>query len=361
MENMGITDNLKSTYSGQKVLVTGDTGFKGTWLVRWLLNLGADVCGFSLDDTSKFIHYSLLKSDYKHIFGDVGNLDLLSSTLRREKPSIIFHLAAQSLVRHSYRFPLETYTTNLLGTANILDACRGLDFVKAIVVVTTDKVYENRGDGRPFVESDPMGGFDPYSSSKACSELLVSSYRSSYFNIESFNILHNSLIATVRAGNVIGGGDWSDDRLIPDLIKSTVTGLPAKIRYPSYTRPWQHVLDPLCGYLMLGRELLRGKRNFSGAWNFGPVPNEILTVFEVLKLAKGNWNKINFDVDVNEASPYEAQKLSLDINKARHELGWQPLWSSSLAVERTINWYRRYYETGELLTDNDISDYSILV
>lgn len=352
---------FENIYKGKNILITGNTGFKGSWLAYWLLKLGANVSGFSLTPNTNPNHFSILDLEYETFFNNINDLQELKKVIKKTSPEIIFHLAAQPLVRYSYINPIETIQTNVLGTANVLEAARLNKNVKAIVVVTTDKCYENNEKGISFVESDSMGGYDPYSSSKGCAELITSAYRNSFFNLDKFEKSHDTLIATARAGNVIGGGDWSDDRLIPDIIRSSVEGKPSVIRSPNATRPWQHVLEPLSGYLMIGEKLLNRKNKFADAWNFGPEEKNILTVKEVLDLTKNKWSKISYLIQENTQTFHEAKQLSLNIDKAKKELKWLPLWSNETAISKTIDWYREFYQNGKLNTDIDIEDYSIVL
>jgi CDP-glucose 4,6-dehydratase len=347
--------NFSNIYHGKNILITGNTGFKGSWLAQWLTNLGANVIGYSLKPKTTPNHFELLELDHKTYYNDINDLETLKKVINEHNPELIFHLAAQPLVRYSYNNPIETYQTNVIGTLNVLEAARVNNAVNAIVIVTTDKCYENKEQIKGYVESDKMGGYDPYSSSKGCAELLVNSYRNSFFNLNKFNIDHNTLLATARAGNVIGGGDWSEDRLIPDIIRSVINNKNSEIRNPLSTRPWQHVLEPLSGYLELGAKLLNGDKKFAEGWNFGPQENECLTVREVLNKAIKSWNRIQFKekVDINDL--HEANLLSLNIEKAKLILEWSPKWSNDLAIERTIMWYREYYEDQQVNTMKDIS------
>ncbi len=358
MEKLVRMKLFENIYYGKKVLLTGDTGFKGSWLAKWLTDLGAEVIGYSLKPNTIPSHFNILKNKYHNYFANICDFDLINKTIKLNKPEIIFHLAAQPLVRYSYENPIETYKTNVLGTANILEASRLNKNVKAIVIITTDKCYENIEQEKGYVETDRMGGYDPYSCSKGCAELLVNSYRNSFFNIEDFNIKHETLIATARAGNVIGGGDWSLDRLIPDIIKGAIRNEETIIRNPFSTRPWQHVLEPLSGYLLLGMKLLQGKKEFAESWNFGPEENQVLTVEEVLNISKVFWKKINFKKETNINNYHEAKLLSLNIDKAKNRLGWIPVWTNEMAIEKTINWYRFYYENNVINTEIDINKYS---
>lgn len=353
----GKMKNFNDIYKGKKILITGDTGFKGSWLTRWLLRLGADVCGYSLKPNTKPSHFELLKMGHNTIINDVNNLEGLVNVVNDFNPNIIFHLAAQPLVRFSYENPIETYKTNIIGTANVLEAARINKNVNAIVIVTTDKCYENLEQREGYRETDRMGGYDPYSSSKGAAELVTSSYRNSFFNLENYGNFHETLIATARAGNVIGGGDWSIDRLIPDLIRGAIKNKKSIIRNPNSTRPWQHVLEPISGYLLLGQKLLEKKKDFATAWNFGPDEEENLTVNNVLQIAQKNWNLINYEFIENINNPHEANLLSLNINKAKKELGWIPVWTNEEAIEKTIVWYKSYYENQALNTDFDLNSY----
>ncbi len=349
--------HLFKTYEGKRVFITGDTGFKGSWMAYWLLKLGAEVNGYSLPPNTSPSHFHLLKSSYKTTYCDIKDLDSLKKAINEFKPEIIFHLAAQSLVRQSYIDPIETYQTNIMGTAHVLEASRDSDNLKSIVIVTTDKCYENNEQESGYIETDRMGGFDPYSSSKGCAELIVHAYRNSFFNISDFNKSHNTLIATARAGNVVGGGDWSQDRLIPDIVRSAVKNETTIIRYPNATRPWQHVLEPISGYLLLGQKLLDGKAKFSGAWNFGPEEDEVLSVKDVISLAKVAWNDINYVVDTSNTHWHEANLLSLNIDKAKDSLGWFPKWNSQTAISKAIQWYKEFYENRVVSTEKDLEKF----
>ena len=346
-----------SLYKGKKIFITGHTGFKGSWMTYWLQYLGAEVVGYSLPPETNPNHFELLKLDIDSNYNNICDIDKLKRAIKKSNPDIIFHLAAQPLVRYSYINPLETFHTNILGTANLIESARGCDSVKAIVVITTDKCYENIEQKKGYVESDRMGGFDPYSSSKGCAELIISSYRNSFFNISDFQIKHQTLIASARAGNVIGGGDWSPDRLIPDIVKNTEKELKTNIRYPKSTRPWQHVLEPIYGYLLLGEKLYNGESDFAEAWNFGPGESESLSVEKVLKYSKKIWDKIDFEFENNEKHPHEAGLLSLNIQKAKNKLGWEPKWSNHQSICKTIEWYKDFYNSNKINTDLDLKSY----
>jgi CDP-glucose 4,6-dehydratase len=343
-------------YKDKKVFITGHTGFKGSWMSLWLKKLNAEIVGYSLPPQTLPNHFDLLNLDIDSHYENICNLEILKKTIQASKPEIIFHLAAQPLVRESYLYPVETYQTNVMGTINLMEAARHCDSVKVIVIITTDKCYENKEQLSGYKETDRMGGFDPYSSSKGCAELVASSYRNSFFNISEYKKTHEVLVATVRAGNVIGGGDWSKDRLIPDLIRAASKGETTKIRYPNATRPWQHVLEPLSGYLMLGKKLLEGDVTFSGAWNFGPEENQAITVGEVLNLASKYWQKIRYEEE-KSLQLHEAGLLSLNIDKAKLKLGWKPLWNNKVSIHKTIEWYKSFYESKVLLSEEQLNLY----
>jgi CDP-glucose 4,6-dehydratase len=344
-------------YSGRKVLVTGHTGFKGSWLSLWLSLLGADVTGFSLEPDTNPNHISLLNIKMNSIIGDIRDKKLVYDTVKNYQPDIVFHLAAQPLVRKSYKMPHETFETNIMGTVNLFEACRAAESVKAIINVTSDKCYDNKEFTYGYREDDPMGGFDPYSASKGCAELITSSYRNSFFNVSDYGKKHNMLLASCRAGNVIGGGDWSEDRLIPDIIRSASKNKPLNIRNPYAVRPWQHVLEPLSGYLFLGQKLLEGKPEFAGAWNFGPNQESNVAVKEVVETAKLSWGQINYETQSDPYQPHESGFLKLDCSKANNELNWKEVWNIGMAIEKTIKWYRIFYKNKMTLTESNLIEY----
>ena len=327
-------------YYGKKVLITGHTGFKGSWLLCWLESLGAQVVGVALPPDTFPNHWDLLGIDTPQYLIDIRDAESLSRIVVSERPEIIFHLAAQPLVRRSYRDPLETWSTNVMGTANLLEACRLTDSVCAIVTVTTDKVYENQECRRGYRESDRLGGHDPYSASKAAAELVAESYRKAFFYTGT------PLLATARAGNVIGGGDWSEDRLIPDLVRSVDFGVPLEIRSPNASRPWQHVLECLCGYLLLGQKLLEGQREYAEAWNFGPESDSNRTVAEVLDILQPYWMGLNWTVTA-QSQPHETTILNLDSTMAKTRLGWHPVWTLQETLAATAEWYHAF-KTGNI-------------
>jgi CDP-glucose 4,6-dehydratase len=350
-------DNLFSgVYKGKTVLVTGHTGFKGSWLTLWLHEMGANVIGYSLASPTEPNHMDLLNLDIVSIIGDIRDLALLNQTFATYKPDIVFHLAAQALVRLSYEDPIETYETNVMGTLKVFEACR-LNGVRAIVNITSDKAYENKEWIWGYRENDPMGGYDPYSASKGCADLLANSYRSSYFNTKEYKKSHNTLLATCRAGNVIGGGDWAKDRLMTDIMLSVSEGKKVSIRNPNATRPWQHVLEPLSGYLAIGQKLLEEKVEFGEAWNFGPSDEGSITVEEVVHHVKQHWDKIDYEITRDPNQPHEANLLKLDCSKAHILLKWKDVWDSETTFEKTVLWYKVFYENGMIDTLNDLNQY----
>jgi CDP-glucose 4,6-dehydratase len=343
-------DPLIAAYRGRRVLVTGHTGFKGSWLVLWLQALGADVSGLALEPATTPNHWSLLDLNLPDHRCDLRDAEALAGYLRVARPEIIFHLGAQSLVRRGYREPVATWSANVMGTAHLLDACRDLDGLRAIVVATTDKVYENLEREAGYREHESLGGHDPYSASKAATELLVASWR------RSFLAGSGVLVATVRAGNVIGGGDWSEDRLIPDVVRAVVAHRPLAVRSPDATRPWQHVLDALSGYLLLGAQLLAGVADRARAWNFGPEATDNRRVGEVLDALHALWPAFSWTHDARD-QPHEAGLLHLDSGAARAQLGWQPLWRLDTALRATADWYRAFLERGIVSSREQLAAY----
>ncbi len=344
MENLVSQKLFKNIYLGKKVLITGHSGFKGTWLSLWLQQMGAIVSGIALEPDTNPNHRDLLNLELDSNNIDIRDLEKLIYKINIIQPDIIFHLAAQPLVRYSYNNPLETWTTNVIGTANLLDAARSISCLKAIVVITTDKCYENKEWTWGYRESDRLGGHDPYSASKAATELVVSSYRKSFFNRPN-----SPLIATARAGNVIGGGDWSVDRLIPDVYRSIIYNKILEIRSPLATRPWQHVLESLSGYLLLGQKLLEGKLDFADSWNFGPSNEGNKTVQEVLNEISHTLNTLEW-ISVNKENFHEANFLQLDSTKALKKLEWKPVWDFKQGIEETAKWYKHFIETKEIIS-----------
>jgi CDP-glucose 4,6-dehydratase len=358
MEKLGI-DAVLNKYQGKKVLVTGHTGFKGSWLSIWLHKLGAEVVGVALDPKSELDNFSLADaaSIVKDVRLDIRDKEAILKLFKDEKPEVVFHMAAQPLVLESYEFPLETFEINTLGTANILEAIRLTNSIKTAVFITTDKVYENKEWIWPYREDERMGGYDPYSASKGACELIISSYRNSFFNPKEY-AEHGKSIASVRAGNVIGGGDWSENRIIPDCIKALEKGEHIDIRSPKSVRPWQHVLEPLGGYLVLGAKMMSEPVELAEAWNFGPEAENVINVGDLVEMiieiyGKGSWNDLS-----DTSAPHEAKLLSLDINKAKYRLNWKPLLNAKETVELTVDWYKKYNSENVLeLCQRQIDEY----
>ena len=344
-------------YRQKKVFVTGHTGFKGSWLVLWLLNLGARVMGYSLEPPTQPNHYDLLSLTLESILGDIQDLPRVNQSIQSFQPNIVFHLAAQSLVRRSYGNPVGTFETNVIGTVNVLEACRQTDSVKAAVIVTSDKCYDNQGWIRGYRENDPMGGHDPYSGSKGCAELVTASYRRSFFSVEDYQKTHQTLVVSVRAGNILGGGDWGEDRLFPDIVRAASRNEKVLIRNPQAVRPWQHVMEPLAGYLLLGQQLLEGKKDFSGAWNFGPGERGHKDVLAVVKELQSYWPAVDFEIASGERNLHEADLLRLDCSKAHTELDWRPVWNDAAMLEKTVQWYRAFYESGRVVSREQLAEY----
>jgi CDP-glucose 4,6-dehydratase len=350
---------FNNIYKGKRVLVTGCCGFKGGWLSCWLNKLGADVYGFGHNPRTKPNHFDLYCHDKIRRsvkIGDLLDYDYLKEFISVIQPDIIFHLAAKAIVARTFHEPRETFENNIMGTVNLLEACRQTNPNIKLVLITTDKVYNNEEWNWGYREVDKLGGLDPYSASKVCIEHVIECYRTQFL----------PYIATARAGNVIGGGDWSEKRLIPDIVKATADGREVEIHTPYATRPWQHVLEPLCGYLMLGQKLLGEKcvddedRNFSTKsfakpWNFGPEGE--MTVLDILKIAQEVWPKIKYVVKEEETHPSMVQLLKIDSTEARKRLGWGPRWHMKYAVTKTIQWYKEYYENGKIMTNDDIEEY----
>ena len=335
---------FREIYGNRRVLITGHTGFKGSWLSLWLTELGANVIGYSLEPpTEPNLFESVnLKDKITHIIGDVRDEKHLTAIFEKYQPEFVFHLAAQPLVRLSYKEPRLTYETNVMGTINVQEAVRKTNSVRVCVIITSDKCYENREWVYGYRETDPMGGYDPYSSSKGCAELVTAAYRRSFFNPEDYGENYNVALSSVRAGNVIGGGDWGEDRLIPDCMRALSKGEKIVIRNSSATRPWQYVLESLSGYLLLGALMYKDGTKYSDAWNFGPNDESIIAVEELVKLVIKYWGSGSYTIDTS-SHLHEAGLLKLDASKARALLGWKPIYDVYEAVEKTINWYKNFY------------------
>jgi CDP-glucose 4,6-dehydratase len=353
LEGVGVTGGSRGPdgrfWRGKRVFLTGHTGFKGSWLSLWLASMGAEVTGYALEPPTRPSLFALCAVDalMKSILSDVRDGERLSAALGYARPEVVFHLAAQPLVRESYRDPLGTYSTNVMGTVNLLEAVRRSGGVRAVVNVTTDKCYENREWIWGYRENEPLGGHDPYSSSKACSELVTAAYRNSFFPAVSHRD-HGIAVASARAGNVIGGGDFATDRLIPDCVRAVLGGEKIVLRNPGAVRPWQHVLDPLAGYLLLAQRLVEDGPRFAEAWNFGPEDSDARTVEWVVRRFCEEWGEgASYIVDQGD-HPHEAGQLSLDISKARSELGWRPRWDLQSAIDRVSEWTRCHRDGGDV-------------
>jgi CDP-glucose 4,6-dehydratase len=351
------------TWQGRRVFLTGHTGFKGSWLALWLSRLGAHIRGYALDPCTdpNLFNLARVNTVVEDVRGDVRDYAKLEASLTEFAPEVVFHLAAQPIVRRSYADPIGTYGTNVMGTVHLLEAIRKTPSVRAVVCVTTDKCYQNRGWIWPYRESDPLGGHDPYASSKACAEIVSAAYRSSFFPIERLHE-HHVALATARAGNVIGGGDWSEDRLIPDLIRGFRSGQPVLIRRPNAIRPWQHVLESLQGYLMLAQELLAQPARFASAYNFGPSDEDVWPVERIADKLVGIWGNGASWIRDSGPSVHEDQVLRLDARKARVELRWQPRLKIETALEWTMAWYRAWNHGDDMaeFTEKQIVEYERL-
>ena len=346
MENMVMN---KKFWKDKRILITGHTGIKGSWLSLWLQNTAAYVIGYSLPAPTEpsLFEIAHLDAGMTSICGDIRNLEYLKTVIAENKPDILIHMAAQALVRNSYNNPIETYSTNVMGTVNVLEAVRHSGCVRVVIIVTSDKCYKNNEWLWGYRENEPMGGYDPYSSSKGCAELITSAYRNSYFSNKDYEY-HGVAVATVRAGNVIAGGDWSKDRLIPDIIKAFMENRPVSIRNPNAIRPWQHVLEPLSGYLSLAEKLWEYGTEFAGAWNFGPDDRDAKRVSWVVEKLTELWGEAaHWDLDTAQ-HPYETSYLKLDCSKAKSLLGWEPKLSLSTAIEWVIEWYQSYRQNEDM-------------
>jgi CDP-glucose 4,6-dehydratase len=353
MEGLGLNRLFDSVYDGTRVLVTGHTGFKGSWLCLWLRAMGAQVSGLALSPNTEPSHWTLLGlTDVADHRIDLRDAAAVRDCLRSLQPQIVFHLAAQPLVRRSYADPADTFATNVTGVVNLFECLRGLEGLTAVVHATTDKVYRNPPADSGYDEGHPLGGHDPYSTSKACAELISECYQKCFFTgVDPLA----ARLATARAGNVIGGGDWSEDRLVPDLVRAATTGAPLLIRNPNAIRPWQHVLDALSGYLCLGKALLADDKK-EGSWNFGPDANAAMSVRELAEQLRRHWPRVNV-ISAAGPHPHEADTLRLDSRKAHSELGWKPVLNLTTTIESTIHWYRAYYEHGYARSRDDLDAY----
>lgn len=352
-----------SFWNKKKVFLTGHTGFKGGWLTLWLSHMGADVTGFALKPAtvpSIFDALSIERIIKKSIIADIRDKRALTEAISLAQPDVVIHMAAQPLVRYSYANPVETYETNIMGTVHLLDALRHVGSVKAAVIVTTDKCYENQERLKGYTEEEPMGGYDPYSSSKGCAELIVSAYQRSYFDIDAYSN-HGLAIATARAGNVIGGGDWSPDRLIPDAVSAFQANEPLIVRHPGAVRPWQHVIEPLSGYLILAQSLFTKGPQYNGGWNFGPDDNDAKAVSGVIDLFAKTWGgNARWEYDGSK-QPHEAHFLKLDCTKSMQQLNWCPRWPLEIALKATAKWYQAFEQRQNMqeLTLLQIADHQL--
>lgn len=350
-------------WTDKRVFLTGHTGFKGGWLSLWLQSLGASVTGYALKPPTQLNLFEVasIEKDMKSIIGDIRDLDNLKKVIKEANPDILIHMAAQPLVRHSYSNPVETYATNVMGTVHVLEAARDGQNIRAILNVTSDKCYDNKEIDRGYREDEPMGGFDPYSNSKGCAELVSMAYRNSFFNIDKYQA-HGVALATARAGNVIGGGDWAEDRLIPDFMRAIEAKRKVSIRNPHAIRPWQHVLEPLQGYLMLCQKLYENGPSFSQSFNFGPDERDAKNVEWIVRDLVETWGEgASYEVSANDSSLHEAHFLKLDCSKARKELCWQPKWDIHEALEKICAWHKAHLN-GEDMNNfslNDIKMYSL--
>ena len=346
--------------TNRRVLITGHTGFKGSWLCLFLHKLGADVYGYALEPPTNpsLFNDAKIVDLVTSFIGDIRDLDKLQKVIQEVQPELVIHMAAQPLVRKSYQYPVETYAVNVMGTVHLLEACRYSESIRGIVTVTSDKCYENRGWHWGYRENESMGGYDPYSSSKGCSELVTSAYRSSFFNPHAYPE-HGVALASVRAGNVIGGGDWANDRLIPDFIRAISKGERVRIRNPYAIRPWQHVLEPLTGYLTLAAKLYTQGTAFAQSWNFGPEDNDSKNVEWIVKTICELWGKgASYEIDMNP-QPHEDSYLKLDCSKAKAELNWSPKWGIANALESIVEWNKAWLAGEDMrrMTENQIDRY----
>jgi CDP-glucose 4,6-dehydratase len=349
---------IKTFYQNKKVLVTGHTGFKGAWLTQWLIELGAEVIGVALDDTDNtqlFEELGLINK-VKHYHCDINDLDKVKEIFLNHKPDVVFHLAAQAIVKTSYEDPIETLKTNIIGTANILESIRNVDSVLSAVLVTSDKCYKNEEKKFGFKESDAMGGDDPYSASKACAELVIHSYRHSFFKDSKTKLV------SVRAGNILGGGDWSRDRIVVDAIRSIQANQPIFLRDPSAVRPWQHVLDATYGYLTAAIYAIDETKEVVTSWNFGPSEAEVLTVEELVQLIISNYGKGSYE-NLGERKYHEANYLKLNVELAKNKLDWKLLYNNNMIVEKTISWYISYEKgiPADVITNDQINEYMNMI
>jgi CDP-glucose 4,6-dehydratase len=354
--------NLESTFKDKRVFITGHTGFKGSWLITWLHLLGAHIKGYALAPENDHDLYAAIHGDKlgESVIADIRNQARVKKELLAFQPDFVFHLAAQPLVLRSYAEPVYTHEVNVMGTAHVLEALRELHKPCVAVMITTDKVYLNDETGREYREDDRLGGYDPYSASKAAAEIVISSYRNSFFNPAHYKT-HYKSISVARAGNVIGGGDWAMDRIIPDIVRALSSNTVVAVRNPNAVRPWQHVIEPISGYLTLADSQFKDPAAFSDAYNFGPLPQDSLEVIDLVKLSIVHWGSGEFDLLDGRKNQHEAKLLRLDIDKASKKLGWRPKLNSREAIELTLNWYKRFSEHADdafAMMKENIEEYS---
>lgn len=361
MENLVAGENISSFFYKKKVFITGHTGFKGSWLIATLNSFGAVLKGYALEPEQPGGLFDFLRplSLCDSVINDIRNKNALQQEMLKFQPDVVFHLAAQPLVRRSYSIPAETFDVNVTGTANVLECAKALNSKCAIIVITTDKVYQNKEKDVLYSEDDVLGGHDPYSASKACAELVADSFRKSFFHFSQYST-HQKSLATVRAGNVIGGGDWSTDRLLPDIINYLLSNKPVLIRNPNAVRPWQHVLEAITGYLLLAMKLYSDPINYSQAYNFGPVPSDHLPVKEVVEKAIAIWGSGSWLDASGSDQPHEATLLKLDISKAQKALKWSPKLTADDAIRWTVDWYRQPDAEKARYTFGQVEQYFVL-
>ena len=336
-------------WRGKRVFLTGHTGFKGSWMSLWLQSLGAELTGFALQPPTQpsLFEEARVADNMRSIIGDIRDLPTLQLALQQAQPEIVIHMAAQPLVRYSYQNPVETYATNVMGTVHLLEAVRNTPGVKAVVNITTDKCYENREWVWGYRENEPMGGYDPYSNSKGCAELVTAAYRNSFFHPEKYK-QHGVALASVRAGNVIGGGDWADDRLIPDIMRAITQGKPVNIRNPHAIRPWQHVLEPLFGYMLLAQKLFEEGTSYAEGWNFGPNDEDAKPVQWIVEKLTQSWGEGATWLLDNGDHPHEAHYLKLDCSKAKARLDWHPRWNLDETLCKIVDWQKSYQQSADM-------------
>lgn len=352
---MVIGSELKSAFQNKNVLITGHTGFKGSWLALTMHRLNCNVSGLSLPPQTTPNHFELLNLPTNSFFGDIRNPDTINNCMKQVNPDIVFHLAAQPIVQESYKNPVDTLSTNIMGTTHLLEAIKSSN-VKAVIIITSDKCYLPQPN-KHYTENHPLGGNDPYSASKACQEIIAHSYRKSFFPIETFRENHQCLIATARAGNVIGGGDWSPFRLLPDICTSFKSKQAAIIRNPDHVRPFQHILDVISGYCLLAKTLLNGQTSAARSWNFGPLDSKPYSVQNVVDIVKKNWPEITIETRPSTTLKPEETNLQLDASQATRQLGWRPQLNFEQTISNTIDWYKTFYYDGRVKSQSEVTEF----